>query len=159
MEYIPESLRKKYEYDRDHHWMKWLEINVEIADKYCCRSYLCCSFEELIINLLYPQEGDTEALRAAEYDGNGFVPILLRGVVIENALDRDGRRFLQIISAEKGKHLDAETMLTYRNTLQIQNSIRARELYSDRSEYSIGNVQQIRPGTSDMVGCQCNTSN
>lgn len=74
MEYIPESLGKKYEYDRDHHWMKWLEINAEIADKYCCRSCLCCSFEELIINLLYPQEGDTEALRAAEYDRNGFVP-------------------------------------------------------------------------------------
>lgn len=155
MEYIPESLRKKYEYDRDHHWMKWLETNAEIADKYCCRSYLCCSFEELIINLLYPQEGDTEALRAAEYDRNGFVPILLRGVVIENALDRDGRRFLQTISAEKGKHLDAETMLTYRNTLQIQNSIRARELYSDRSEYSIGNVQQIRPGTKVIIAATC----
>lgn len=155
MEYIPESLRKKYEYDRDHHWMKWLEINAEIADKYCCRSYLCCSFEELIINLLYPQEGDTEALRAAEYNRDGFVPILLRGVVIENALDRDGRRFLQIISAEKSKHLDAETMLTYRNTLQIQNSIHARELYSDRSEYSIGNVQQIRPGTKVIIAATC----
>lgn len=155
MEYIPESLRKKYEYDRAHHWMKWLEINAEIADKYCCRSYLCCSFEELIINLMYPKEEDAEALHAAEYDRNGFVPILLRGVVIENALDRDGRHFLQLISTEKSKHLDAETMLIYRNTLQVQNSLRARELYSDRSEYSIGNVQRIRPGTKVIIAATC----
>ena len=38
MEYIKRSHIEKYEFDRDHHWEKWLEINGQISEKYCNKS-------------------------------------------------------------------------------------------------------------------------
>lgn len=151
MENIPKSLSEKYEYDREHNWMKWLEINAEIADKYCYRFYLSCSYENLRLNLEYPKEEDMQTFQAAHYNKSGFTPILLRGVVIENRLDKNGNRFLQLISPEKVSRVNAETILYLRNTASVQNTLLLWELYSNRSEYSIGDIHEIRPGTKVIV--------
>lgn len=84
MEYIKRSHIEKYEFDRDHHWEKWLEINGQISEKYCNKSYLCSPYEEILFDLEYPKEDDKQVFYAANYQKNGFIPILLRGVVIDN---------------------------------------------------------------------------
>lgn len=151
MEYVPESLRQKYNDDREHNWMLWLEINAEIADKYCCRSYLESSIEELMYDLEYPQAGHTEAFQAANYSQDGYSPILLRGVIIENQPTDDGYRFLQLVSKNQERKYDAKTLLFLRDNASVYYTIQAWNLYSNRTEYTIGNLQQLRPGTKVII--------
>lgn len=151
MEYIKRSHIEKFEYDRNHHWEKWLEINGEISEKYCNKSYLCSPYEEILFDLEYPKEDDKQVFHAANYNKNGFIPILLRGVVIDNKLDKNGDCYLQLISPEKVEKYDAKTLLDLRNLSRVENTLLLWELYSNRSQYSIGNYQDVRPGTKVIV--------
>lgn len=151
MEYIKRSHIEKFEYDRNHHWEKWLEINGEISEKYCNKSYLCSPYEQILFDLEYPKEEDKQVFHAANYNKNGFIPILLRGVVIDNKLDKNGDCYLQLISPEKVEKYDAKTLLDLRNLSRVENTLLLWELYSNRSQYSIGNYQDVRPGTKVIV--------
>lgn len=151
MEYVPEYLRQKYNYDREHDWMFWLEVNGEIAEKHCCRGYLFTSYEELIYDLEYPTQGHTEDFQAANYSKDGYIPILLRGVVIDNALDDNGKRYLQIISTKKVGNIDPERILFLRDVSIGQHTLLAWELYSNRTSYTIGDLHHIRPGTKVIL--------
>lgn len=151
MEYVPEHLRQKYDRDRERDWMLWLDINAEIAEKYCCKSYLFSSYEELVYSMEYPTGEDTEAFQAAKYNENGYVPILLSGVIIENKLDEDGDRLLQLVSKNEESKYDAKKLLHLRNCASAYYTVLAWNLYSNRTEYTIGDLQQVRPGTKVII--------
>lgn len=151
MEYIPEALRQRYKHDQEHDWTFWLEVNGEIAEKHCCRRYLFTSYEELICDLQYPTEGHTEDFQAANYSKEGYTPMLLHGVVIDNALDGSGERYLQIISTEKVSSNDPASILFLQNVSIGQYTVLAWELYSDRTTYTIGDFRNVRPGTKVII--------
>lgn len=144
-------LRQKYYHDLNHDWERWSEIKDEISQKYCCKAYFESSYAELVYKLDYPDQSDTENFQAANYSENGFTPILLQGIVVENQLDEDGTRLLRLVTVKERKTYDAETLLLLRDCADVLYTIAGWNLYSNREEYAIGDLRQVKPGTKVII--------
>lgn len=150
MEYVPEKIRHRFENDRVNHFTSWLSTCADIQEEHCNQSYFHGSIADLIYALEYPNEEDSENFRASTYDENGYRPILLRGVVIENKLLESGDRLIQLVSGEDAENCDTKKLLHLRQCAAAYYSILGWHLYSER-EYTIGDLQQLRPGTKVIV--------
>lgn len=151
MESTLASLRKKYEYDREHNWTQWLTINGEVADKYGYRSYLFASYQDIIYELEYPTDEDLKIFQASKYNSNGYVPILLRGVVIDNIIDEDGECWLQLVFINEMSKYDSDTLLHLRDCANVYYTILTNALYANRAEYTIGDIRKVRPGENVII--------
>ena len=146
-----ESLRKKYENDREHNFMSWLEINSEIAEKYCNRLYLQSSVSDIAFALEYPSDRTEEEFRCAEYKEDGFQPILLKGIVIDNKINKSGNHFLRLVAVNERSTFDSETLLFLRDHSSVIYCILAWNLFSNRKTFTIGDLTKVRPGTKVII--------
>lgn len=151
MEYVPEHLLRSYNHDQEHNWNMWLEINAEIADKYCCRTRMNQSYADLIYSLEYPDEQDKEDFANAEYNKDGYAPILLRGVIIDNKPTDNGSRFLQLVAVNEEPTYTRETILHLRNCASVYYTVLSWRMYDEKRQYTIGDLQQVKPGTRVVI--------
>lgn len=150
MGYVPEKARRQFDNDRVNNFESWLSVCADIQEEYCNQSYFHGSISDLIYALEYPSKEDSENFMASKYDENGYTPILLRGVVIENKLLESGNRFIQLVSAEDADNCDTKKLLHIRQCSAVYYSILGWDLYAER-EYTIGDLQQLRPGTKVIM--------
>lgn len=133
-----------YKKVKDENYEQWSSIVKEL-DANTCRSYLNIkSYADMIYKLQWPDEEDVNNLKKSKYSENGFIPILIRGTVIDN-LEREDKG-LYIIHNSDCVSVDASNLLHLKSVKNIERMIVAFGLYSNRA-YSIGDIATIKPGT------------
>lgn len=151
-EYVPTALRERYENDQEQHFETWLEINAEIAEKYCCRIYRDTydTYAKLVYAMQFPSESNKEDLEASVYKEEGYRPVLLRGVIIDNKLLEDGSRGLCLIGRKDLWDASERELLHVRECASIYYTLVATHIYAGR-QYTIGDLAQLRPGRKVVI--------